>query len=129
MGIIMKESIFTDRAPRPVGPYSQAIKIDKWVFISGQVPIDPSTGQRVKGDFKVKVKRVLENIKAIIEAAGGGLQNVVKVTIFLSDINKFQELNEIYKEYFKDKPPARSVMEAKLPKDFELMVEAIAYIE
>ena len=125
----MKESIFTDRAPRPVGPYSQAIKIDKWVFISGQVPIDPSTGQRVKGDFKVKVKRVLENIKAIIEAAGGGLQNVVKVTIFLSDINKFQELNEIYKEYFKDKPPARSVMEAKLPKDFELMVEAIAYIE
>jgi len=125
----MKGVIFTHKAPRPVGPYSQAIKVGKWLFISGQVPIDPSTGQRIEGDFGVKVRRVLENIRAIIEAAGGGLHNIVKVTIFLSDINKFQELNEVYKGYFKDKPPARSVIEAKLPKNFELMIEAIAYIE
>ncbi|RLG85684.1 MAG: deaminase [Thermoprotei archaeon] len=125
----MKKAIFTNKAPRPVGPYSQAIKIDKWLFISGQVPIDPLTGQRVEGDFKLKVKRVLENVKAIVEEAGGKLDNVVKVTVFLSDINKFQELNEVYEEYFKDTAPARSVIEAKLPKNFEIMMEVIAYIE
>ncbi len=119
----------TDKAPKPVGPYSQAVIVDGWLFVSGQIPIDPKTGKLVEGEFKEKVRRVMENIKAIVEAAGGSLENVVKVTVYLSDIGKFSEFNEVYSEYFKDHKPARSVIEAKIPKNAELEVDVIAYIK
>ena len=120
--------IQTNKAPKPVGPYSQAVSVDGWLFVSGQLPIDPETGKLVEGDFKEKVRRVMENIKAIVEAAGGTLRNVVKVTVYLGDISKFSEFNEVYSEYFKDHKPARSVVEAGIPKDAGLEVDVVAYI-
>ncbi len=125
----MKKIVYTDKAPKPVGPYSQGILVDKWLFIAGQIPIDPSTNELVKGSFRDAVKRVLENIKAIVEAAGGSLDNIVKVTVYLKDIRLFKEFNEVYKEYFKKEPPARVVVEvANIPLNADLEVEAIAYI-
>ncbi len=125
----MKKIVYTDKAPKPVGPYSQGILVDKWLFIAGQIPIDPSTNELVKGSFRDAVKRVLENIKAIVEAAGGSLDNIVKVTVYLKDIRLFKEFNEVYKEYFKKEPPARVVIEvANIPLNADLEVEAIAYI-
>jgi len=118
----------TDRAPKPVGPYSQAVVVGGWLFVSGQLPIDPVTGNIVDGDFKSKVRRVMENIKAIVEAAGGTLDNVVKVTVYLEDLSKFSEFNEVYSEYFKNHKPARSVVEARVPKNAGLEVDVIAYI-
>jgi len=124
-----KKIVFTERAPRPIGPYSQAVLVDGWLFISGQIPIDPSTGEVVKGSFRDQVVRVLENIKAIVEAAGGSLRDVVKVTVYLRDISKFSEFNEIYSKYFSEEPPARVVVEvSNLPKGVELEIEAIARI-
>ncbi len=126
---MVKEIIYTEKAPRPIGPYSQGVKVGSWLFISGQIPIDPVTGQLVEGSFRDKVVRVLENIKAIVEATGGSLENVVKVTVYLRDISKFPEFNEIYAQYFREKPPARVVVEvSNLPKGVDLEVEAIAYI-
>lgn len=122
--------IFTEKAPKPIGPYSQAVFAPPFLFISGQVPIDPTTGQLVEGDFKVKVRRVLENLKSIVEAAGGKLSNVVKVNVYLRDINKFSEFNSIYSEYFPEKPPARSVVEvSNLPRNVDIEIEAIVFIE
>jgi len=118
----------TNRAPKPVGPYSQAVVVGGWLFVSGQLPIDPVTGNIVDGDFKSKVRRVMENIKAIVEAAGGTLDNVVKVTVYLEDLSKFSEFNEVYSEYFKNHKPARSVVEARVPKNAGLEVDVIAYI-
>ena len=124
------EAIFTENAPRPVGPYSQAVRAGNFLFISGQIPIDPSTGKLIEGSFEDKVKRVLDNIKAIVEAAGGTLDDIVKVTVYIRDINKFSEFNKIYAEYFRSRPPARVVIEvSNLPLNAELEVEAIAYIE
>ncbi|MEM4810044.1 MAG: RidA family protein [Desulfurococcaceae archaeon] len=123
----MKKVIYTDKAPKPIGPYSQAICIDGWLFISGQIPIDPLTGSVIKGDFRAQVERVLENLKAIIEAAGGSLRDVIKVTVFLKDIAKFNEFNEVYSRYFSENPPARSAVEVnKLPRDVDVEIEAIA---
>ncbi|MCI4436580.1 MAG: RidA family protein, partial [Ignisphaera sp.] len=125
----MKKVVFTEKAPKPIGPYSQAVCVNGWLFISGQIPIDPATGEFVKGDFKAQVERVLENIKAIVEAAGGTLDNIVKVTVFLKDMTKFAEFNEVYSRYFPSNPPARSAIGvAALPRDAEVEVEAIAYI-
>ncbi len=124
-----KKVVYTDKAPKPVGPYSQGVLVNGWLFVAGQIPIDPSTGRLVEGDFKEKVRRVLENIKAVVEAAGGSLENIVKVTVYLRDISKFDEFNEVYAQYFKKDPPARVVVEvSNLPKGVELEVEAIAYI-
>ncbi|ABM80089.1 RidA family protein [Hyperthermus butylicus] len=124
-----KQVVRTDKAPAPVGPYSQAILAGGWLFISGQIPIDPSTGEMVEGSFEEKVRRVLENIKAIVEAAGGSLDDIVKVTVYLRDISRFAEFNKIYSEYFRENPPARVVVEvSNLPKNAELEVEAIAYL-
>ncbi len=123
-----KRIVYTDRAPKPIGPYSQGVKVGPWLFVSGQIPIDPATGEVIK-DFREAVKRVLENIKAIVEAAGGSLENVVKVTVYLRDVSKFGEFNEIYSQYFPKDPPARVVVEvSNLPKDVDLEIEAIAYI-
>jgi len=123
------EAIFTDQAPRPVGPYSQAIKAGDLLFISGQIPIDPKTGKLIEGPFETKVRRVLDNIKAIVEAAGGTLDNIVKVTVYIRDISLFQDFNKIYSEYFRGRPPARVVVEvSNLPLGAEFEVEAIAYL-
>ena len=125
-----KQAVFTSKAPRPVGPYSQAILAGNCtLYISGQIPLDPATGELVKGSFESQVRRVLENLREIVEAAGGTLSDIVKVTVYLKDIGKFKEFNRIYAEYFKSLPPARVVVEvSKLPLDAELEVEAIAYL-
>lgn len=125
-----KEAIFTEKAPKPIGPYSQAIKVGPFLFGSGQIPIDPKIGEIVKGGIEEQTRRVLENIKAILEAAGYSLNDVVKVTVFLKDLKYFNEFNKVYGEYFKDKPPARTTVQvAELPKGVLLEVEFIAYKE
>ncbi|MEM0504465.1 MAG: RidA family protein [Sulfolobales archaeon] len=123
------KKVITDKAPRPVGPYAQGVIAGCLLFISGQIPIDPNTGELVEGDFKLKVRRVLENVKAIVEASGGSLKDVVKVTVFIRDIKLFQTFNEVYSEYFGNTAPARSLVEvSNLPRDAEVEVEAIAYL-
>ncbi|BEP17185.1 RidA family protein [Pyrofollis japonicus] len=124
-----KKIVYTDKAPKPVGPYSQGVVAGGWLFVAGQIPIDPETGKLVEGDFEAKVRRVLENVKAIVEAAGGSLRDVVKVTVYLRDISLFDRFNKVYSEYFSEEPPARVVVEvSNLPKGVDLEVEAIAYL-
>jgi len=121
--------VFTEKAPKPVGPYSQGVIVGEWLFISGQIPIDPTTGQIIEDDFKRASRQVLENIKAIVEAAGGTLESVVKVTVYMRNISKFSVFNEVYSEYFSEHKPARAVVEvSNLPKDVEIEAEAIAYL-
>ncbi|MEM2223053.1 MAG: RidA family protein [Acidilobaceae archaeon] len=125
----MARIVYTPNAPKPIGPYSQGVIAGCFLYVSGQIPIDPATGAMVEGDFKVKVRRVLDNIKAIIEASGASLRDIVKVTVYLRDIRLFQEFNEVYSQYFPVDPPARVVIEASnLPRGADLEVEAIAYI-
>ncbi|MEM0365962.1 MAG: RidA family protein [Acidilobaceae archaeon] len=125
----MVRIVYTPNAPKPIGPYSQGVIAGCFLYVSGQIPIDPATGAMVEGDFKVKVRRVLDNIKAIIEASGASLRDIVKVTVYLRDIRLFQEFNEVYSQYFSVDPPARVVIEASnLPRGADLEVEAIAYI-
>lgn len=125
----MVRVVYTPNAPKPIGPYSQGVIAGCFLYVSGQIPIDPATGAMVEGDFKVKVRRVLDNIKAIIEASGASLRDIVKVTVYLRDIRLFQEFNEVYSQYFSVDPPARVVIEASnLPRGADLEVEAIAYI-
>jgi len=122
------EYVYTDSAPRPVGPYSQGVRAGCFLFVAGQVPLDPATGRLVE-DFEEAAKRALENLKAIVEAAGGSLSDVVKVTVYLKDMSRFQDFNRVYSEYFRDSKPARVVVEvSRLPLDAPLEVEAIAYL-
>ncbi|MCD6559410.1 MAG: RidA family protein [Palaeococcus sp.] len=124
----MKEIVFSENAPKPIGPYSQAVKAGNFLFIAGQIPADKD-GNLVKGDIKAQTRQVLENIKAILEAAGGSLENVVKVTVYLKDMNDFGAMNEVYSEYFGNSKPARAAVEvARLPKDVGIEIEAIAYL-
>ncbi len=119
--------IFTEKAPKPIGPYSQAVKYENLIFISGQIAIDPKTNQFVGGDIKTQTKIILENIKAILEEAGLNLNHVVKTTIFLSDLSLFSDFNEVYEEYFNQHKPARSTVEVRrLPKDALIEIEVIA---
>jgi len=125
----LKKIVFTEKAPRPIGPYSQAICVNGWLYVSGQIPLDPVTGDIVRGDFKVQVERVLENIRAIVESTGGRLEDVVKVTVYLRDIGRFSEFNEVYSKYFPRDPPARSVIGvSSLPRGVELEIDAVAYV-
>jgi 2-iminobutanoate/2-iminopropanoate deaminase len=125
----MKKVIYTDKAPKPIGPYSQAVCIDGWLFISGQIPLDSSTGNIITSSFEKQVERVLENLKAIVEYAGGSLSSIVKTTIFLRDISMLPVFNEVYSKYFKEEPPARSIVEVKnLPRNADIMIEAVAKI-
>jgi 2-iminobutanoate/2-iminopropanoate deaminase len=125
----LKKIVSTEKAPRPVGPYSQAICVNGWLYVSGQIPLDPVTGDIVRGDFKVQVERVLENIRAIVESTGGRLEDVVKVTVYLRDIGRFSEFNEVYSKYFPRDPPARSVIGVSgLPRGVELEIDAVAYV-
>ena len=121
--------IETPNAPKAIGPYSQGILAGNFLFISGQIPLDPKTGEIVSGDIKKKTERVIKNIEAIVKSAGGDLSNVVKVTVFVKRIEDFQEINEVYESFFGKFKPARSFIEvADLPKNVEIEMEAIAYL-
>ncbi|GAB6167806.1 RidA family protein [Clostridium carnis] len=123
-----KEIISTNNAPQAIGPYSQGIKMGDLVFTSGQIPINPATGELVS-EIKAATKQSLENVKAILEAAGSSLDKVIKVSVFVKDMNDFAKVNSIYAEYFKENAPARSCVEvARLPKDSIIEIEAIATI-
>jgi 2-iminobutanoate/2-iminopropanoate deaminase len=125
----MKRNIATDKAPLPIGPYSQAVVNDGYVFVSGQVPFSPQTGELIEGDIALQTERVLLNISAILEEAGTSLDHVVKTTVFLADMNDFVSMNEAYGRYFKTVPPARSTVEvARLPRDARIEIEVIASI-
>ena len=124
-----KRVIQTDKAPRAIGPYSQAIRAGDFLFLSGQIPLDPETGELVQGDIRQQTKQVLENIKGVLESQGLGMEDVVKATIFLKDIGNFSQVNEVYATYFSSSPPARSTVEVtKLPRDADIEMETIALI-
>lgn len=124
-----KEIVSTDKAPKVIGPYSQAVTAGGFVYISGQIPIEPSTGKIIAGDIKQQTGKVLENLKNILEEAGSSLENVVKTTIFMRDMNHFAEINEEYEKYFKNNPPARSCVQVEgLPRDAYIEIEAIAVL-
>lgn len=126
----MKQPVKTDKAPAAIGPYSQGVEWDsKLVFTSGQIPLDPKTGQLVEGDIKAQTRQALENLKAVLEAGGSNLKKVIKCTVFLADMNDFAAMNEVYAQYFPQNPPARSAFQvARLPKDAGVEIEAIAEI-
>jgi 2-iminobutanoate/2-iminopropanoate deaminase len=125
----MKAIVTTDRGPKPIGPYSQAIKANGFLFVSGQVALDPKTNELVAGDIRQQTERVMENIKGILEAAGSNLQHAVKTTVFLKDLNDFPAMNEIYARHFAMAPPARSTVQvARLPKDALVEIEVIALL-
>lgn len=122
-----KHAILAQNAPRPIGPYSQAIKSGNLVFCSGQIALDPTTGQMAGADVEEQTRRVMENVKAVLDAAGSSLDHVLKTTIFLKSMNDFPKVNEIYGTYFSATPPARSTVEvARLPKDALVEVEVVA---
>lgn len=124
-----KKVIQTERGPKAIGPYSQAIQASNFLFLSGQIPIDPKTGELLKGDIRQQTQKVLENIKGILESQKLRMEDVVKVTIFLKDIRNFNQVNEVYTTYFSSSPPARSTVEvANLPRDADIEIEAIALI-
>jgi 2-iminobutanoate/2-iminopropanoate deaminase len=123
----MRDIVLTDRGPKPIGPYSQAIRTNGFLFVSGQVALDPKTGEMAGGEIRQQTERVFENIKGILEAAGSNLHHVVKTTVFLKDMNDFSTMNEVYARYFTLAPPARSTVEvARLPKDALVEIEVIA---
>ncbi len=123
-----KEAIRTDAAPAAVGPYSQAIRAGQFVFTAGQIPLHPD-GTLLEGDIQAQTRQVLNNLAAVLKAAGTGLDRVVKCTCFLADMNDFAAMNEVYSEYFEDTPPARSAVEvARLPKDVGIEIEAVALV-
>lgn len=123
----MKEVVLTARGPKPIGPYSQAIKSNGFVFVSGQIALDPLTGEFAGKDVRQQTERVLENLKVILEASGSSLKNVVKTTVFLKDMNDFPAMNEAYGKYFSANPPARSTVQAaRLPKDALVEIDVIA---
>lgn len=125
----MKEVIHTESAPAAVGPYSQAIRAGNLVFTAGQIPLDPATGQLVEGGIEEQTKRVMENLKAVLEAAGTSLDNVVKTTVFLADMADYAAVNEVYGRYVGDTPPARSAFQvAGLPLGAKLEIEMVAMI-
>ena len=122
-----KKIISTDKAPKAIGPYSQAIKTNGLVFASGQIPTDPQTGQFVTGGIAEQTEQVLKNLAAVLEAAGSDLNRVVKTTVFLLDMQEFAAMNEVYGKFFKDGPPARATVQAaRLPRDARVEIEAIA---
>jgi len=123
----VKDIIATDRAPQAIGPYSQAVRAGNLVFASGQIPIDPATGEFVAGGIAEQTEQVLRNLAAVFEAAGLSLNQVVKTTVFLLDMNDFAAMNEVYGRFFGQQPPARATVQAaRLPRDARVEIEAIA---
>ncbi len=125
-----KQIVHTKNAPAAIGPYSQAVIANNvLLFTAGQVAINPETGQVIDGDIKAQTRRVMENVKAILEAGGSNLSNVVKTTVFIKDMNEFASMNEVYGEYFKEDPPARTTVEvSRLPRDVRVEIDAVAFI-
>lgn len=123
----MKQAISTTHAPQAIGPYSQAVRCGNLVFVSGQIPLDPATGQVMEGDAATQARRVLENLRAILQAAGLDMQHVVKTTIFLTDLSQFAAVNEVYAAHFQPPYPARSTVQvAALPRGVQVEIEAVA---
>lgn len=123
----MRQAVSTDAAPKAIGPYSQAVRAGQLLFVSGQVPIDPATGDLVDGDIAAQTDRVLRNITEIVKAAGLSLDHVVRTTVYLADMNDFGRMNEVYGRYFAAPAPARATVQvARLPKDARIEVDAIA---
>jgi 2-iminobutanoate/2-iminopropanoate deaminase len=123
----MKEIIATQDAPQAIGPYSQAVRAGQMVFASGQIPLDPATKEFVPGGIAEQTEQVLKNLKAVFAAAGVGMDQIVKTTVFLVDMNDFTAMNEVYGKYFADNPPARATVQAaRLPRDAKVEIEAIA---
>lgn len=126
----MKQIVRTDNAPKPVGPYSQAVRAGNLVFVAGQGPLNPATGQRVSDSVQAETRQVMENLKAILEAAGSSMDRVVKSTCYLADMNDFQAFNGVYAEYFPSEPPARTTIQAaRLPMDIRVEVDVIATVD
>lgn len=125
----MKGIVSTDKGPKAIGPYSQAVRANGFLFTAGQVALDPATGALVEGDVAVQTERVMQNLKAIVEAAGSKLENAVKATVYLKDMNDFPVMNEVYGRYFAEKPPARSTVEvARLPKDVRVEIDLMLLV-
>jgi 2-iminobutanoate/2-iminopropanoate deaminase len=126
----MKTIISTERAPKAIGPYSQAVVSNGWAFLSGQIPLDPSTNQIITGDIAAQTERVLENLKSVLEAAGSSLDRVVKTTVYLKDMGEFAKMNEVYGRYFASNAPARATVEAaRLPRDVSVEIDCIASVD
>jgi len=122
-----KEAISTLRAPAAIGPYSQAIRCGNLLFVSGQIPLDPATGQMVEGDIGAQTERVLQNLAAILGASGSSLTKVLKTTVYLRDLGEFARMNEVYSKFFGDLPPARATVQvARLPRDAAVEIDLIA---
>jgi 2-iminobutanoate/2-iminopropanoate deaminase len=126
----MKQIISTERAPKAIGPYSQAVISNGWAFLSGQIPLDPTTNQIIEGGIGVQTERVLENLKSVLEAAGSSLDRVVKTTVYLKDMGEFAIMNEVYGRYFTGNAPARATVEvARLPRDVRVEIDCIASVD
>lgn len=125
----MRQAIATDQAPKAIGPYSQAVRAANLLFVSGQIPINPATGDLIQGDIAAETRRVFENISAILKTAGASLDNVVRTTVFLADMGDFAAMNEVYAGYFNSPAPARSTVQAaRLPKDARIEIDVIAVL-
>lgn len=123
----MRQIVETSKAPRPVGPYSQAVIAGDFVYVAGQGPTDPATGKKVPGGIQAETEQTLRNIQAILEAAGTSLQNVVKVNVYLKEISEFAQMNEVYRRFFPGEPPARTTVQAQAPVDIQVEIDCIAY--
>jgi 2-iminobutanoate/2-iminopropanoate deaminase len=126
----MKERVQTDNAPKAIGPYSQAVKANGFIFASGQIPLDPASMQIVEGGIREQTAQVLKNLSAVLEAAGSSLDRVVKTSVFLQDLSDFVDMNEVYGKFFGETPPARSTVQvSRLPRDVRIEIDVIALIE
>lgn len=125
----MKKIVSTEKAPKAIGPYSQAVIYNGLAYLSGQIPIDPATNQLVEDNILIQTERVLENLKGVLEACGASLESVLKTTVYLKDITDFPKMNEVYGRYFSQDPPARSTVQAaRLPRDVSIEIDAIAAV-
>jgi 2-iminobutanoate/2-iminopropanoate deaminase len=126
----MRQAISSEAAPKAIGPYSQAVRAGSLVFVSGQIPLDPATGAMVDGDIAAQTHRVFANLRAILEAAGASLDQVVRATVYLADMNDFAVVNEVYGTYFSSPAPARATVQAaRLPKDARVEIDVIASLD
>jgi 2-iminobutanoate/2-iminopropanoate deaminase len=126
---MQKDIISTSKAPQAIGPYSQAVRFDNLLFISGQIPLEPESGEIVKGDIKAQTKQILENLKGVLTAGGSSLDNVLRTTIFLTDLEDYADVNEMYTQFFEKSMPARSTVQvSRLPMEVRIEIDAIAGI-